>query len=536
MLRKTVKPALSKKVNLIDKHIRLVYTGDGPQYVNEEAINDTIPVRRVRDLYFTMEFANQLWKESILSNGKQAAVLARLQVWSRDKGSELVSLYRTHTKVWYPVIEDMLQSPTVLSMKRKLVDELVDHNEYAHLSIDGTLQGTLSLMGQEIFKKPKQSRAQAPFDEVSAMRAVVSVLGRTSAVCDVGLIQNESAEHVANHIQKNIAFKGRLQTKTVSVDNPSAKFWKEARRVLPNLEVMSIDTCHLAMTYEYAHARRHTAGSGALRQVLGKFHQVDTSISVDTWGPVFYGGSAKALAADEQVLANHITARSMNTRRARKILAELDTEKPFYTRVEFIECLAAIASEFSTEVQHVSAGPNRPIYALLTSAVQPARAEWYFNNLRALHMMRRRHLALLPAGTTANEAFHSEVSMWMGKIRKMYQTTLAMKLDLLKVSKQLVHNTALYRPTTKQVPSRMVMGGVLARPLWTPAAWQTFVGKFVDDYGFTRKATLPLTVIRSEQESEVHEWLQKRPAAAPKTRKRTAFTLERVGRLSNRSG
>ena len=80
------------------------------------------------------------------------------------------------------------------------------------------------------------------------------------------------------------------------------------------------------------------------------------------------------------------------------------------------------------------------------------------------------------------------------------------------------------------------MGGVLARPLWTPAAWQTFVDKFVDDYGFTRKATLPLTVIRSEQESEVHEWLQKRPAAAPMTRKRTASTLERVGRLSNRSG
>ena len=117
----------------------------------------------------------------------------------------------------------------------------------------------------------------------------------------------------------------------------------------------------------------------------------------------------------------------------------------------------------------------------------------------------------------------------------MYQTTLSMKLQLLKIAKQLSHNTALYRPTTRQVSARMVLGGAVAPPLWSPAAWKAFAEKYVNKDGATRKAALPLTATREMQESEVHEWLQNRTTAAPKTRKRTAFTLKRVGKLSGRS-
>ena len=79
------------------------------------------------------------------------------------------------------------------------------------------------------------------------------------------------------------------------------------------------------------------------------------------------------------------------------------------------------------------------------------------------------------------------------------------------------------------------LGGAMARPLWSPAAWKAFVEKYVNKDGATRKAALPLTATREMQETEVHEWLQNRNTVAPKTRKRTAFTLKRVGKLSGHS-
>ena len=65
----------------------------------------------------------------------------------------------------------------------------------------------------------------------------------------------------------------------------------------------------------------------------------------------------------------------MSVRRARRIVAALNTDTPFLLRVEFIECLAAITALYPEKVSHVSPGPNRPVYKLLETAASPGRME-----------------------------------------------------------------------------------------------------------------------------------------------------------------
>ena len=69
IMRSTIDPALPGKSNNIDKGIRLVFTQRGPEFWN---LNSTItsPLRRTRNLYYTMEFAQKLYQRSLTCHAK----------------------------------------------------------------------------------------------------------------------------------------------------------------------------------------------------------------------------------------------------------------------------------------------------------------------------------------------------------------------------------------------------------------------------------------------------------------------------------
>ena len=76
MMADTVAPPLRSKLNEIDRHIRLVLTEEGPAFFNFDVISDgeTRLVRRARNLYYTRGFAEMIYKEFMLCNGKCSAV------------------------------------------------------------------------------------------------------------------------------------------------------------------------------------------------------------------------------------------------------------------------------------------------------------------------------------------------------------------------------------------------------------------------------------------------------------------------------
>ena len=56
--------------SLIDRHIRLVLTPEGPAYQSLEALNAAKNVRRVGHVYYTQDFASLVFREMILNDSK----------------------------------------------------------------------------------------------------------------------------------------------------------------------------------------------------------------------------------------------------------------------------------------------------------------------------------------------------------------------------------------------------------------------------------------------------------------------------------
>ena len=286
---------------------------------------------------------------------------------------------------------------------------------------------------------------------LSLCTQVLTVRGRTNAVLTLQPLSADDSEGIALALADTIPAAGLAQVQFVAVDNPSAKYYGQLQKICPNLQAMCLDPVHLAMTMEYASSRKRTAGSKTLRSVLAKLTALDSTRAAGTWGRFFAGQECRQLTLEETRLRNQIEASSMRVSTAKNILEKLDPSVPFYLQVEWVRILAALSAVFKAEVQRVAKGPNKRVVQLLYAAASPTRIEWYWNNLRVRHALPRNIIPLLPIGTTSNESLHREINVWFRETQKLLHATVALKLRILKLSKNISHNAALYRPTTRQM-------------------------------------------------------------------------------------
>ena len=70
ILRSTVQPGLPKTINEVDREIRLVLTGTGPEFWMLSSLSRSNAIRRVRNLYYTKDFADLVFREMLLCHGK----------------------------------------------------------------------------------------------------------------------------------------------------------------------------------------------------------------------------------------------------------------------------------------------------------------------------------------------------------------------------------------------------------------------------------------------------------------------------------
>ena len=464
-------------------------------------------------------------------------MMPRLQLRAAESGNPLGSLYPAHGHYWWPLLEDVFTADPVQKMRQDLLEEALQADELSSVSIDATVRCCLSIVGQASYRAPAAVRGQAAFDDINSKRRVLTLRGRTNAVVGMVPIAEETAELVAAAIANLLSYRARVTVKHVACDNPSAKLFDALTTIFPNLQTMALDAVHLPIVYEYATWRKRTAGSRYLRRIMAKFTKVDPETGAEAWGDNYNGRGAAPLDRAEESMRAKVLDGSMSRARADMVHDALDSQRPFYTRVEFVEALAALSSLFWDEVQRRVTGANKPLYRLLWCAAAPDRLEWLFNNIRQRCRMPAAQLSLLPSGSASNEALHSEINNWFRQTQQIHQATLTLKLDMLAFGKLLTHNLAMYHPTSRQMSYGEVLARALSRKVWTAAAWRAWCKKLHTD-SFVQKATLSLHAKKVTQIQVVRDWIRKRPAATkavaqlsgPK-RKRTPFTLQRVGNL-----
>ena len=219
---------------------------------------------------------------------------------------------------------------------------------------------------------------------------------------------------------------------------------------------------------------------------------------------------------------------------AKRLLADINFQVPWRSRLEFVKAIAALASVYNDEMDRIIPGPNRSVRDVLYSAVAPDRCEWYFNNIRLRHRLGSSEIGLLPSGTTSNEALHAEINSWFRQTQKLHESTILLKFRIMRTAKQLPHVSACSFPTMRQMSYQIVSTRVACKPLFSSEQWKAWCDELLDKH--VRKAALPLNEQRKTEQLQLRKRPahMKKPATLARTdpkRKRTPFSLARSGRL-----
>ena len=472
-LRQHVDPPLPAKRNAVDRYVRLLFTAAGPMYCNESALGVTVLARRVRNIYYDRSFAEILYQELVLHHANVKSIWGRLHLRCVEAGNELGNLLPTHTRHWWPIIEDVFMCKAIQTLLASIELTLRSDSEFLCISIDATLKVAMSIKGQASYRSSASVRNQACFGDDEALRRVLTVRGRTGAVLAMQLIKGEDAPEVALALQNALSEMARAQVRYVMSDSPSLKLLQALKAAFPNLSGLALDPVHLAIVYEYAQWRKRTPGSKLLRELLHKVVQHDPQKAMASWGCLHDGSEAEPLTRQEEKWREQILNWTHSKAYAERVVGNLKPNLPVYTRMSFIETIAAICSLHSKEVARKVTGTAKPLRDILWSACAPSRLEWLFNNQRIRHSLSPRERCLLPSGTTSNEALHSEINSWTRSTQEVHRSTLKLKLGIYTFGKQLVHHLASCFPPGRQTAENVLLARGLGTSPWTDAIWES---------------------------------------------------------------
>ena len=165
------------------------------------------------------------------------------------------------------------------------------------------------------------------------------------------------------------------------------------------------------MTYETAHFRKRTAGSRVLRRILAKFNRDPARGDSTDIGPPYTGSEDLAPYTPYiESMRQSILDSSMALPTANEILSTLDASTSWPSPHGFIEAIAAFSAKFSAEVQRKTHVGGKSLRRLLYNATTAPRVQWLLNAQRLRLLLPPTARALLPTGTTANEAIHAEIN------------------------------------------------------------------------------------------------------------------------------
>ena len=83
---------------------------------------------------------------------------------------------------------------------------------------------------------------------------------------------------------------------------------------------------------------------------MARFNARSATHQKDFYGAPYGGHENRPLNQHEEVLREMLRARTMSTTRAKKIYQDFDVSRPYHSRIEFIEALAALTALFGDEV------------------------------------------------------------------------------------------------------------------------------------------------------------------------------------------
>ena len=150
-----------------------------------------------------------------------------------SSGCKLVNLLPSHTKSWWPLVEDIFASEDCKVLMDSLLEQCVKHEEFASISLDGTVKCTMSLMGQSKPGLSLRSLPPATLSPEESIHTVLTVRGRSGGVVAMMPARSEKAEHVRDCFLRHLPSGALSQVKCVATDAPSAHLFQILQESMP---------------------------------------------------------------------------------------------------------------------------------------------------------------------------------------------------------------------------------------------------------------------------------------------------------------
>ena len=461
--------------NLVDRKLVLCLTGGGPKYLSAEMVKTSNLYRTIGYVWYDREFAMIFFGEMIRSNGKAKTVATNLMHFFLARGCPVVFLLpRKATTVYLKIMEDILSSPVVVAWKDRLLTQCLEHHEFVNLSMDATVRMAMRLKGKANYKQPKEVKDSYLVGDSEAKRRILTLRGRTGAVLSMHAIKSEASDVIKDFLLDTVPLDIRAQVQFVASDQPSVALLQQLRIALPSLQAIHLDEVHLAIVWNIAFWRKSTPSQQALRRVQAKFNRVDISTPVEQWGNFYTGVQPVNYTPAEEQMRELIMSGGMSAHRAATVLNNLEDEKPWYCRLDYLRALAALAAAFPQEMSRKTYVQGRKLAHVLWCAAARDKASWLWNSMIVRRSLPRSWLTLLPAGTASNESLHAELNRWWRNSPEQFPTTLQLHLAVGHLGKLLAHNAALYSPTSRQVSHDQVLALAVQGVQFTEQAWRSW--------------------------------------------------------------
>ena len=339
-------------------------------------------------------------------------------------------------------------------------------------------------------------------------------------------IQSEARHYLAQALRRSVPRDALDQIHYIGMDRPLAETLSELQLVCPNLQALYLDPVHLVITMNQSNWRKSSNGQTLLRKIQAKFNKVDYDKEPSFWGPLYTGDVPPDLSKAEAGMRDRIMDCRLNILRAQAVVEDMDGEKPWYSFEEYIEALAALSALFPHEVEKPTHKQGAKMKYILYLATDPDTMSWYFNNIRVRRILQPTMVPLLPSGTSANEALHAEMARWYRNQPEVFLTTLELQLYICHFAKLISHNSAMYRPTLRQMTQQSVLSCVAASFPLDKKDWGAFVS---EQYGCKRnrikKAKAPLAWRRKALQERILLHALQHPDAYKGRRRRTQQEL-----------
>lgn len=410
----------------------LLLTASGPSLVLKEQTQGAFRYNKVT--YYDVTFGNLLLAKALKNHGKIQAVFHDVVSEWVSQGCRCVFLGTRRRQVREGLVEEVLNSPQVVSLRKALISQATRAREWVVMSHDATYQTLFTIIGQECMaQKPGESHALHSF------------VGRTGCVPGFSLQHTEDKACFRGAVSQVLPAEARASCKFVFSDSPTTV--QAAGDALPNLVGVGEDGLHLVLRIEACTGEKRTAMSAHVLRLQLKFRQ-------PLEGSLYQAGSAGdgAEGAWQDVRVDRDW--------------DVYGKRPYVEHQDYLDDLATVCQlypEFMRRKDHkgrsvreiLKAGGSRNHFLYLRNG---SHIIWHLQK-----MFPEQEMELLSWGTCSNEALHFQLKHVQRPVVQQHLEQVPVKLAAFSLGKLLCHNVAAYHPTLAQRGSAEILSLIEGR-------------------------------------------------------------------------